>query len=213
VNALREALREMETRRPFLFPERSIPDKFRQAAVLILLWEEAGVPHTLLTRRAAHLSSFPGQVCFPGGRLDPGEEFRQAALRETEEEVGIPRGDIEVVGRLDDAWSGGGYLMVPYVGFLPHKPQTTPNDEVARVLSLRLDADLQVGEEQREHEGIRYTEAFVHCQGERVFGLTVDLLLEAVEMLKKKNTGRGSTRLDHLHSFAQRFGRADPSAL
>jgi hypothetical protein len=84
---------------------------------------------------------------------------------------------------------------------------------VARVLSLRLDDELQVGEEQREHEGIRYTESFIHCEGEHVFGLTVDLLLEAVEMLRKENTGRGATRLDHLHSFSRRFQHADPSAL
>lgn len=201
----------MAGRQPFLFPAQSIPDQFRQAAVLILLWEEAGVPHTLLTQRASHLSSFPGQVCFPGGRLDPGEDFQQAALRETEEEVGIPAREVEIIGRLDDAWSGGGYLMVPYVGFLPKKPRAVANTEVARLLTLRIDDDMSVGKEEREVEGIRYTEHVVHCEGERVSGLTADLLLEAVEMLRQENTGRGPTRLHYLHSFSRRNQQADSS--
>jgi 8-oxo-dGTP pyrophosphatase MutT (NUDIX family) len=213
MSPLRRRLLEMETRQPFLFPAQSIPDKFRHAAVLILLWEEAGIPHTLLTVRASHLSSFAGQVCFPGGRLDSGEDFQQAALRETDEEVGIATPDIEIIGRLDDAWSGGGYLMVPFVGFLSQKPQATANAEVARILSLRLDDALQVGEEEREVEGMRYTQSVIDCDGERVFGLTADLLLEAVEMLKRENTGRGATRLKHLQSFATRYAQADSNSI
>jgi 8-oxo-dGTP pyrophosphatase MutT (NUDIX family) len=213
MNPLRERLREMETRAPFLFPKHAIPDKFRRAAVLILLWEESGIPHTLLTVRAAHLSSFPGQVCFPGGRLDAGEDFLQAALRETDEEVGISAPAIEIIGRLDDAWSGGGYLMVPYVGFMTQKPQPTANDEVAKILKLRLDDDLEVGREEREIEGIRYTENVIYCEGERVFGLTADLLLEAVEVLNSEHSGRGATRLRHLKSFAQRYAQADSSSI
>lgn len=202
---LRRKLHPLKRRQPFLFPEQSIPDKFRQAAVLILLWEEAGTPHTLLTVRASHLSSFAGQVCFPGGRLDAGEDFLQAALRETEEEVGIPAPEIEVIGRLDDAWSGGGYLMVPWVGYLAQAPRAIANEEVARILTLPIDETLQVSQEEREHEGTRYTESVVPCQGERVFGLTADLLLETVEALAEEHTGRGATRLQHLESFAERY--------
>jgi 8-oxo-dGTP pyrophosphatase MutT (NUDIX family) len=213
MSLLRKRLREMESRRPFLFPAPAIPDTFRRAAVLILLWEEAGAPHTLLTVRASHLSSFAGQVCFPGGRLDAGEDFQQAALRETDEEVGIPTPDIEILGRLDDAWSGGGYLMVPFVGFLSQKPRATANSEVARILSLRLDDELQVGEEEQEAGGTRYTQSVIECGGERVFGLTADLLLEAVEMLNRENTGRGARRLGYLQSFATRYAEADSSSI
>ena len=163
------------------------------------------MPHTLLTVRADHLSNFAGQVCFPGGRLDTGEDFQQAALRETEEEVGIPARDIEVIGRLDDAWSGGGYLMVPYVGFLQHPPRPVANAEVARILTLKINDEMQVGEEEREIEGARFTESVVHCDGERVFGLTADLLLETVEALKQENSSRGATRLKYLRHFAQRY--------
>jgi 8-oxo-dGTP pyrophosphatase MutT (NUDIX family) len=205
VTELRRKLRPLEGREPFRFPAQAIPDKFRQAAVLILLWEETGTPHTLLTLRASHLSSFAGQVCFPGGRLDAGEDFLQAALRETEEEVGIPAQEIEIIGRLDDAWSGGGYLMVPWVGYLPQAPKTQANDEVARILTLPIDASLQVSEEEREVEGTRYTESVVPCQGERVFGLTADLLLETVEALAHEYTGRGAARLRYLESFARRY--------
>lgn len=210
MSLLRRRLRELEMRTPFRFPATAIPDKFRQAAVLILLWEEAGVPHTLLTVRASHLSSFAGQVCFPGGRLDQGEDFQQAALRETDEEVGIPAPDIEIIGRLDDAWSGGGYLMVPFVGFLRQKPQPSANAEVAKIMSLRLDDSLQVAVEERDVEGTRYMESVIDCEGERVFGLTADLLLEAVEILNGENTGRGATRLNYLRSF---YAAADSSSI
>ncbi len=199
---LQHALAQLPVRQPFLFPRQAVPDAFGCAAVLILFWEDKGVAHTLLTVRSQHLSSFAGQVCFPGGRLDPGEKFAQAALRETEEEVGIDRGDIDLVGRLDDAWSGGGYLMEPWVGYLARPPQTQANDEVARILTLPIDDDLVVDQETREHRGIAYMESVIHHAGERIFGLTADLLLEALEMLEQKNQRRGATRLDHLRQFA-----------
>lgn len=202
MTALQQALAQLPVRRPFRFPQQAVPATFGCAAVLILFWESRGATHTLLTVRAGHLSSFAGQVCFPGGRLDPGENFAQAALRETEEEVGISREDIALVGRLDDAWSGGGYLMEPWVGYLAHPPQPRPNDEVARVLTLRIDASLVVDQEPREHRGIQYMESVIHHAGERIFGLTADLLLEALDMLEQKNQGRGATRLDHLRRFA-----------
>ena len=199
---LQQALAQLSARPAFQFPEQAVPDDFGRAAVLILFWEQHGITQTLLTVRAAHLSSFAGQVCFPGGRLDPGEDFAQAALRETEEEVGIERGDVELMGRLDDAWSGGGYLMQPWVGYLPRAPKTQPNEEVARVLTLRIDESLKVNQEPREHRGIHYQESVIHHAGERIFGLTADLLLEAVDMLEQKNENRGVTRLDSLRRFA-----------
>ena len=133
MSLLRRRLRELEMRTPFRFPATAIPDKFRQAAVLILLWEEAGVPHTLLTVRASHLSSFAGQVCFPGGRLDQGEDFQQAALRETDEEVGIPA-DREHLRAYPGAFSGGMLQRTAIACALLAKPDLLVADEPTTAL-------------------------------------------------------------------------------
>ena len=73
----------------------------------------------MLTRRAAHLQDHAGQVSFPGGRVDPGDiSHIQTALREMEEEVGIERERIEVLGTLPDYRTGSGFSMIPVVGVL-----------------------------------------------------------------------------------------------
>jgi 8-oxo-dGTP pyrophosphatase MutT (NUDIX family) len=70
----------------------------RPSAVLVLLADGPDGAEVLLTRRAMHLRNHRGEVSFPGGRLDPGEDYVEAALREAEEEVGLPRSTAEVVG-------------------------------------------------------------------------------------------------------------------
>ena len=73
-------------------------------------------------------------MAFPGGRLEDGEDWLEAALRETEEEVGLDRGCVEVLGRLDDAWSGSRYQLVPIVGWIDTLPELTLSpDEVASI--------------------------------------------------------------------------------
>ena len=89
----------------------------RPSAVLVLLADGANGAEVLLTRRSLTVNSHPGEVCFPGGRLDPGEDSRTAALRETHEEVGVPPRVITVVGEL---YPIGTYVsrswIVPIVG-------------------------------------------------------------------------------------------------
>jgi len=89
------------------------------AAVLVslVLGPQPGV---LLTRRTAHLNKHPGQVCFPGGRIDPGDASPEhAALREAEEELGLARHQVELLGRMGDYVTGTGYRVTPVLGLLP----------------------------------------------------------------------------------------------
>jgi 8-oxo-dGTP pyrophosphatase MutT (NUDIX family) len=207
---LRQRLEGLSQRTPYQFPAEGIPADFRKAAVLILIWEEQGVPHTLLTLRASHLSSFANQMCFPGGRLDADETFEQAALRETHEEVDIPPQHVEIVGRLDDAWSGGRYLMVPYVGFLQQPPSPTANEEVAKIINLPIDDSMVIEDVEVTAGNVTYREHRVRCEDQSVTGLTADLLLEAVEMLRDHNSGRGATRYHYLLKYEANRDSGNP---
>src|SRR3954452_4179112 len=85
-------------------PEVALPEELpgppRPAAVLIPLFEEDGEARVILTRRAAHLRHHTGEVSFPGGRLDEGEEALVAALREASEEIGLDPAQVEILGQL-----------------------------------------------------------------------------------------------------------------
>ena len=72
-------------------------------------------PSILLTKRTSHLAKHAGQVSFPGGRIDPGEEPLNTALRETEEEIGLPRARVEILGRLDSCAVRSRFDVTPFV--------------------------------------------------------------------------------------------------
>lgn len=78
---------------------RRAPPDARVGAVLVLLADADGGPRVVLTRRRRDLRSHPGQLSFPGGRVDPGEEVEEAALREAQEEIGLDPSTVEVLGR------------------------------------------------------------------------------------------------------------------
>ena len=122
----RSALEVLRGREPFHFPEDAVPSEFRKAAVLIAFWTDGDDVRCALTRRATHLSSHKGQVAFPGGRVDPGESWHHAALRKAHEEVGLDPRSVEVIGDLDDAWSGAGHHVVPVVSWIDAPPSLRP---------------------------------------------------------------------------------------
>jgi 8-oxo-dGTP pyrophosphatase MutT (NUDIX family) len=123
----------------------------RLAAVLALLVGR-DEPTVLFTERAAALSRHPGEVSFPGGLQDPGDEsLRSTALRETQEEVGIDPDAIDVLGSLPPVHTFvSGILVTPFVAVIPALPPLTISAfEIARVLEVPLRA-LAATEEERE---------------------------------------------------------------
>ncbi len=93
----------------------------------------------ILTTRAARLSSHPGQRAYPGGRIDPGENAEQAALRELAEEVGLELGAESVLGRLDDYVTRSGYVITPIVIWGGGGTRLVPNaGEVERIHRVPL---------------------------------------------------------------------------
>lgn len=112
----------------------------RPAAVLVPLVERADGFTVILTQRTEHLPDHAGQVAFPGGRVDATDaDAIAAALRETEEEIGLARAHIEPAGRLDDYLTGTGYVVTPIVGFVRPPFALTPDPrEVAAIFEVPL---------------------------------------------------------------------------
>ena len=110
------------------------------AAVLVALVERPDGLTVLLTTRPDHMRSHAGQIAFPGGRADPGESPAETALREAEEEIGLPRDQVTLAGLGTPYATGGGYLIVPVVGFVPPDLPLRPNPgEVADIFETPLE--------------------------------------------------------------------------
>jgi 8-oxo-dGTP pyrophosphatase MutT (NUDIX family) len=108
-----------------------IPE-FTPAAVLVAVTDKPD-PGVLLLHRPSNMRAHAGQVAFPGGKLDPGEDAEQAALREAHEELGIHPGQVRVIGSSDRYRTGSGYEITPIVGVVPPDIEIRPNPtEVAQ---------------------------------------------------------------------------------
>src|SRR3954447_12488136 len=104
-------LRELIAARPAI--EIDAPT-LRRASVLIPIIATPDGWSLLFTQRAENMAAHSGQISFPGGGVEAGELFEDAARREAEEEVGIPRRVVEVFGRLDDLITNSGFLVAPF---------------------------------------------------------------------------------------------------
>lgn len=110
-----------------------------EAAVLVAVTDRPA-PGVILTQRTESLRKHAGQVAFPGGRIDPGDaDAVAAALREAEEEIGLPRSAVTVVGTVDAYRTGTGYRVTPVIGTVAADLPLTPAEaEVAAVFEVPL---------------------------------------------------------------------------
>jgi 8-oxo-dGTP pyrophosphatase MutT (NUDIX family) len=117
------------------------------AGVLVPLYVEKGELHAVFTRRRDDLRRHPGEISFPGGRRDDADaDLRATAVREAEEEIGLPRDAVDVIGGLQPTPTfATGYAVYPFVGLIePDQVWTLSPHEVAEVLELKL-SDLKTG--------------------------------------------------------------------
>ncbi|MBM3732736.1 MAG: CoA pyrophosphatase [Acidimicrobiia bacterium] len=123
-----------------LNPGMAVKADLRPAAVLVPIVARAPEPTVLFTLRTAHLVHHAGQISFPGGHMEPGDtRAEDAALRETEEEVGLARRHIRVIGRLDRYVTRTGFDVTPVVGVVTPPFAVAPDaEEVADVFEVPL---------------------------------------------------------------------------
>ncbi len=159
------------------------------AAVLVpLVAREEGLT-VLLTQRTAHLIHHGGQISFPGGRIeneDPDPEA--AALRETEEEIGLPREKIDVIGRLDDYTTVTGFHIVPVVGLLHPPLHFNPDEfEVAEIFEVPLSFIMDPANHQRHSRlmpsGEKRWYYALPFEERYIWGATAGMLVNLYEVL------------------------------
>ena len=158
------------------------------AAVLVPLIPRGEDVTVLLTQRTAHLSAHAGQISFPGGRIEEDDpDAVAAALRETEEEVGLPRERVSVIGRLDTYVTGTGFEITPIVGIVaPPVPISIDPFEVAEAFEVPLAFILDRRNHQRIERdvGAHSRSYFVlPYQGRNIWGATAGILVNLAEVL------------------------------
>ena len=170
-----------------------------KAAVLVALYEDAGALHAVFTRRRSDLRRHAGEISFPGGRRDDDDpDLLTTALREAEEEIGLPREAVDVLGALPPiptvATSFGVYPFVGLIG--PGRAWRLSPREVDEVLELRL-CDLRAAATRRRllHRGIPFR-SVVYDMGENavIWGATArivsDLLARVDPLLERARAER-----------------------
>ncbi|BCH23694.1 CoA pyrophosphatase [Mesorhizobium sp. L-8-3] len=165
-----------------------VRDTLRDAAVLIPVVDHGDRATVLLTKRAEKLRSHSGQIAFPGGRIDATDPSPEdAALRETEEEIGLDRHFIDIIGRMPDYVSGSGYRIAPVLsvvrpGFRLHINADEVDDAFEVPLSFLMDPANHTRDSRiwQNKERFFYTMPY---DGRNIWGVTAGIIRTLYERL------------------------------
>jgi 8-oxo-dGTP pyrophosphatase MutT (NUDIX family) len=177
---------------PLERPEKASDPETQQAGVLVLLFSSYNELHTVLIQRAVYQGVHSGQISFPGGKMETGDQdIVHTALRETHEEVGISSQQIRVLGKLTPLYIPvSNHMVQPVIGILNQSPRFIPDSkEVARIYEVRVN-DLMKPGCLIENEGIlennRHIKApFYKYNGLRIWGATAMIMSEFLEIYRE----------------------------
>lgn len=165
--------------------ERIVEEGLKASAVLIPLCRSNGEYHVLFTERSDEVICHKGQVCFPGGTREPSDRtLLQTALRESEEEVGLQAGDIEILGELDDIPTlTSNYVISPFVALISH-PRSLRMDgrEVKGTFCVPLSFLMDEANFKRDSYSYEY-------DGHVIWGATARILRQFTSLLKGGDGG------------------------
>ncbi len=156
------------------------------AAVLVAVTDRPR-PGVILTQRTETLRKHAGQVAFPGGRIDPGETPVEAALREAEEEVALPRTLVQVIGAVDPYRTVTGFTVIPVLAVVPADVTLVPSEaEVASVFEVPLDFLLDPANQVEASAEWRGSTRHFHeilWQDRRIWGATAAMIVNLSRQL------------------------------
>jgi 8-oxo-dGTP pyrophosphatase MutT (NUDIX family) len=171
-------LRGLLAKRPAV--EIDAPEHRRACVLIPLIRDLAGNWSILFSRRSDQLQAHSGQVAFPGGAVEPDEALKAAAIREAQEEVGIPPQHVELIGRLDDVITHSGFLVAPFVGLITEPVEyVLQESEVVEVFEVPMNALLDPALPEVRYVSFRgksYPAYYYPYQGKEIWGLTGRML-------------------------------------
>jgi 8-oxo-dGTP pyrophosphatase MutT (NUDIX family) len=177
-------------------PPKEIEDaksQIRHAAVLVPLFHSNGAYHVLLTKRTNRVDAHKGQVSFPGGAVDEEDRsFKETALREAHEEIGLQPADVKILGQADDARTlASNFVIHPFVGLIPYPyPFKINPGEVKKLIEAPFELFLPHGSRDRimtvEQEGKTYRSVAYPYDGDVIWGATARIMENLVEILGEK---------------------------
>ena len=168
-----------------------LPVNYRKSGVLILFYPDKNASYFPLIKRPEYVGFHSGQVAFPGGKMEINDEnIVQTALREAEEEVGVDRRLVQVLGKLSDLYiPTSNFLVSPIIGFLDSKPDFIPEaKEVSRVIRTELPLLLNPAIKKRKvlalGPNLNLDTPYFDIDGEVVWGATAMILSELIQVLQ-----------------------------
>lgn len=181
---MKQKIRDLLQARPY---SRIADDGLNPSAVIIPIYEAKGLLHTLVTKRTDQVEHHKGHLCFPGGARDPEDRnLVETALRECEEEMGILKRDVEVLGRLDEIATVTNFVITPFIGYIPHPYTFSPNPiEIEEVIEVPIERFMTTCEPTVEHlewKGDTYPVYYFQYGRHNIWGATGKILKQFLEV-------------------------------
>lgn len=167
----------------------------KKAAVLILLYPSRKSLFTVFIRRTKYLGLHSGQISLPGGKMEKDDpDVSSTALREAEEEIGINRNDVRILGYLSQLFIPVSNMLVfPVIGYIPYRPDFTKHPgEVDELIETSVDEFLHPGIVQNKIQKILFRKAvvpFYNIDGNHIWGATAMIISEFTELLQRIKSG------------------------